>query len=324
MANKHKKTIILFTSFLIFLAGYSQTKKEQILELSASIDSLNLLISSQNNKYDSLILIINKNKIEALENSKKLSEIEMKNKELNETFKTLNSKFSQLYLLTDNEKTIEVNKKNYNLNFPCIEDTSIVFKLNSEDYELKILRKTVDRTNTRLDVNDETSMNYYNDMIVCILKNGEIKYLLESGFTFFDQLKYLSNGKVLLYFVNASGGPGVQTTVYSISQNENKIEDNYVFTITEMDRELLSKDTRQIIVFTADQVGDARVPESHFDPHKYIIGLYSLVNEKYEYSIIGTTKNRYDLEFFDAYNALLLLKQKEPNLFINFDLSKFL
>lgn len=332
-----KKIIFLFTTFLIFFSGYSQTKKEQISKLSSSIDSLNLLLSFQNNKNDSLIFIMNQNqkKIEELNKSNKLSEIELKNsneksdklmlinKELEETIKILNSQLSLIKLSTDKMKIIEINKTNYNLNVPYIEDTAIVFNLNSEDFELKILRKTVDETNTSLDTNDE---NYrYNNIIVCILKNGEIKYLLESGYNseyniFSKFLKYSSNGKLLLYLAFNAGGSGTKRTVYSISQNANNIELNYIFDYSELDRELFSKDTRQIIVFEAIW----GTTEGHFVPHKYQIKLYNEIDGNYESSIIGTTKNKYDFDALDAHNALLLLKQKEPNLFIKVDLNRFL
>lgn len=334
-----KKIIFLFTTFLIFFSGYSQTKKEQISKLSSSIDSLNLLLSFQNNKNDSLIFIMNQNqkKIEELNKSNKLGEIEiknsneksdklmLKNKELEETIKILNSQLSRVNLSTDKMKIIEVNKTNYNLNVPYIEDTAIVFNLNSEDFELKILRKTVDETNTSIDTKD-LNFDINTNMIVCILKNGEIKYLLESGYNseynIFKFLKYSSNGKLLLYLAFNAGGSGTKYTVYSISQNENKIELNYIFDYSELDLELFSKDTRQIIVFEAIW----GTTEGHFAPHKYQIKLYNEIDGNYESSIIGTTKNKYDFDAMgiDAYNALLLFKQKEPNLFIKVDLSRFL
>jgi hypothetical protein len=220
-------------------------------------------------------------------------------------------------------KIIEINKTNYNLNVPYIEDTAIVFKLNSEDFELKILRKTVDETNTSLDTKDE-NFNLNNNIIVCILKNGEIKYLLESECNMYNPsfLKYSSNGKVILNLGSTAGGSGNKTFVYSISQNANNIELNYIFDYTELDFELFSKDTRQIIVFEAIW-GET---ESHFDLHKYQIKLYNEIDGNYESSIIGTTKNKYDFDEMglDAHNALLLLKQKEPNLFIKVDLTRFL
>ena len=99
-----KKTIFFITTFLMFLSGYSQTKKEQISGLSFTVDSLNSIVSIQKSKNDSLIFIIDQNqkKIEELNNSNKLNETELKKfreksdklffqtKEFEETIKILN------------------------------------------------------------------------------------------------------------------------------------------------------------------------------------------------------------------------------------------
>ena len=330
-----KKTIFFITTFLMFLSVYSQTKKEQISGLSFTVDSLNSIVSIQKSKNDSLIFIIvqNQKKIEELNNSNKLSETELKkfreksdklvfqNKELEETIKILNSQLSLIKLSSDKMKIIEINKTNYNLNVPYIRDTALVFKLNSEDFELKILRKTVDESNTSLDLKDE-NFNISNNIIVCILKNGEIQYVLEDEVNSFVDLEYLSNGKVILYLGYSAGGSGYKTLVYSISQNANNIKLNYIFDYSELDFELFSNDTRQIIVFEAIWGEN----ESHFDLHKYQIKLYNEIDGNYESSIIGTTKNKYDFNEMglDARNALLLLKQKEPNLFVKLDLTRFI
>jgi hypothetical protein len=330
-----KKIIFFITTFLIFLTGYSQTKKEQISGLSFTVDSLNSIVSFQKSKNDSLIFIIDQNqkKIEELNNSIKLCENELKNfkekseksvlknKELEETIKILNSRLSLMKLSSDKINIIEINKTNYNLNVPIILDTAIFFKLNSEDFELKILRKTVDESNTSLDLKDE-NFNISNNIIVCILKNGEIKFVLEDEGNSFVDLQYLSNGKVILYLGYSAGGSGSKKLVYSISENANNIELNSIFDYTELDLELFSKDARQIIVFEAIWGEN----ESHFDLHKYQIKLFNEIDGNYESIIIGTTKNKYDFDEMglDARNALLLLKQKEPNLFVKLDLTRFL
>lgn len=332
-----QKTILITISFFVFFCGLSQTKKEQISDLSFKIDSLNSLLTIQHKKNDSLINILNQNKIQIdeLKKSKEVLAAEIinsnenskallkKNKELEEAITLLNSKLSLSNKSTDKMKIAEINKINFNVSFPYMEDTSLLFTLNNEEYELKILRKIVDEANTSIDTSDEYfSLN--NNVNVCILKNGQIEYYFEPEANFYTSslLTKTTSNKLILTLNYSAGGSGSQTTVYSLSKNEEKIELNYVLDCTEMDFKLFSKDSKQIIVFEAIWAEN----ESHFDLHKYQIKLYNEVDGNYESNVIGTTKSRYDFDEMglDEQNILRLLKQKEPILFNNIDLSKFL
>jgi hypothetical protein len=358
------KNIYLIIILTLSSISFGQNKKEQIEILNLRLDSLKMVVLSANNyialldnhgdslskllqtekmlnqeKLKTLYASINtfQKQIDEVNTSKKLSEIELqkknekfndlllKNNELEEASKVFKAQLSQVVLSTDKMKIFAINKTNFNLNVPYIEDTTIVFKLNSEDFELKILRNTVNKDNTRLDEKDE-NFNLYSNITVCIQKNGEIKYLLETECTEHggaSTLKNLSSGKVILNLTEQRGGSGSKTNFYSIAQNVNNIELNFIFNLTELDFNIFAKDKREIIVMEAIR-GEG---ESHFAPHIYQLKLYNAENGSYD--VIGKTKNKYNYDEmlkgdFDAHNALNHLKHKEPNIFSRVDLSRFL
>lgn len=157
---------------------------------------------------------------------------------------------------------------NYSISRQFILDTTIFFSINSESYELKVLKHVVDENNQTIDQKVGCGIN----TSVCILKNGEIVYFLEGNYTSgFASLIYSKNDKLFINLGANYCGPGVQFTTYAVSQQENRIILDKILEYDDRSIVLFSKDLSEIIIATFIWGTD----EGRFDYHKYKIELYN-------------------------------------------------
>ncbi len=113
-------------------------------------------------------------------------------------------------------------------------------------------------------------------------------------FNYFDKLEEPIPGQYWISFLLSAGGSGFAGTIFrikTISQAVLQPVSNYGAT----DSWILSKSPNTLLLFNSIWGFDEdSMPESHFAPHRQIVSLYKIENDKVSIKKLGTTRLKYD------------------------------
>ncbi len=305
-------TVLLSSAFCNNFT-YSQSKKEQIYELTNKNDSLLNELKSINskliklkNKYDSLITL-NRN------SEKYNSELLSLNKNL--TLQN-NTKLLRLDSIDRYKNNCLHNLQNIYFN-PKLYKIDTIYQnvlIGNRIFKTVIFSENFDKFGKYNPDNDWSIKN----VVIFDAKTEEIVFKkrfefdegLNSLFSLHKLNKSLNTeGKLFLDWIGSGGGSGYKITTYLIDINENEVEFQELFISGELSHILFLND--QFIKITGIWSLDEK--ETHFDAHRCEISFYEDFGRTLTKKI--KTKLKYDLWETNSIDAIKTIYNNEPSIF---------
>lgn len=210
------------------------------------------------------------------------------------------------------------------LSLPDTHYTNIDTSIQIDQYRILFTKEKFDASQKRISADDME----YNSYTVFISKSPGDSVIYKK---LFDENQFVNTrsfkDKQTHYIIlsNFSGGSGYVSTVYKLSLGKSP-QFETVFQYSELTSSLFNADGSQILIMQG--IWDMRdeSDESHFSDHKYEIQTVDLNNPEFKRETIGYTIHKYPSADYD-FSAEKLLKQihqKEPQVFKNIKMEKYL
>lgn len=223
-----------------------------------------------------------------------------------------------------NKQQQKLNEAGQILSLPDTHYTKVDTSIQIDNYHILFTKEKFDASQKRISADDME----YNPYTVFISKSPGDSVIYKK---LFDENQFINTrsfkDKQTHYIIlsNFSGGSGYVSTVYKLSLGKSP-QFEIVFQYSELTSSLFSSDGSQVLIMQG--IWDMRdeSDESHFSDHKYEIQTVDLLHPGFKIETIGYTVHKYPSADYD-FSAEKLLKQihqKEPQVFKNLKMDKYL
>lgn len=224
----------------------------------------------------------------------------------------------------DDDQNKSLKESGQTLSLPDTHYVHIDTMLHIENCNVVLTKEKFDASQKKYSADDV----FYNSFTLYIQQsNGDsilFKKLLDEN-QFISQRSFKEKQTHYIILSSFSGGSGYVCTVYKLNIGKTNTMQS-VFQYSELTSTLFSSDGSQVLIMQG--IWDMRdeSDESHFSDHKYEIQTVDLNHPEFKRETIGYTVHKYPSADYD-FSAEKLLKQihqKEPQVFKNLKMDKYL